>query len=254
MPASIKLQQEYGDDLAIIFVEAQGTTKTNTEKFIMGRRWLGNQAMWTNERPLRLNTRGLPSFALLSAEGVVLATGNHMTSQDKDLIEEEVDKAKSAPESSHKSFKKAWKDFNKGKYAKAIADASKVGVKKAELAAEAQATVSTFKERIQGKLNRATWLMDNGYPVASKKMLGDLASGLKGSDDLLATVRELETRLESDEMKLELKAAEKINRHLTKLYEDGKDPKLFAKLEKMADEFSGTKVAERARAMAALGG
>jgi hypothetical protein len=254
VPASIKLQEEYGDDLAVIFVESQGATKATADKFVMKHRWLGNQAMWTLERPVRIKTSGLPSFALISADGKIISTGNHMTSRDKDLLEEEVNKAKSAPEGTHKSFKKAWKEFSKGNYAKALTETKKVGAKKTELAEEAAEIVALFEGRIQGKVDRGIWLLDNGYPVHAKKMLSTIETGLKGTDDLLATVREVQMRFETDEMKLELKAADKIDRLLKKVYEDGRDEKLFIKLEKMAEDFSGTRVAERAQKIASLGG
>jgi hypothetical protein len=253
VPASIKLQEEYGDDLAIIFVESQGTSPAATAKFIMKQRWFGNQAMWTNEAPFRTGTKGLPNFALLSADGKVIATGNHMTSKDRDLIDEEIKNAKAAPADTNKSFKKAWKEFNKGNYAKAMAEASKVGAKEAELAEEATSITELFEDRIQANLNRVTWLLDNGFPGDAKDRLDGLVSGLKGTDRLLAAANEIVERFDSDEMKLELEAAGKIERLLEKVYEDGKDEKLFGKLSKLATEYSSTKVGARAQKIAALG-
>ncbi len=253
MPASIKLQEEYGDDLAVLFVESQQATQADAEKFIMRHRWLGNQAMWTLERPVRIKVDGLPSFALLSAEGKLLSTGNHMTSRDHDLIKEEVTKARSAPEGTHKSFKKAWREFKKGGYAKAIAEAKKVGAKKEELAEEAGETVALFEVQIQAKLVRANWLLDNGYPMRAQEMSSAIKTGFKGVDILPTSLTEIEARFATEEVKVELQAAEKIERLLEKVYEDGRDEKLFSKLEKLANDFSGTKVAQRANGIVAMG-
>lgn len=252
MPASLKLQEEYGDDLAVIFVEAQGTSEDKTAQFIMKQRWFGSAAMWTHERPVSTGVRGLPSFALLSADGKVLAKGNHMTSRDKDLVAEEVKAAKSAPEGTPKALQKAWKNFNKGKIAGALKEAGKVAEKKPELAGDAEAALAEFDARVRSRMDRITWLVENGYPVAAKDKLAELTKQLKGADELLAAAEELGARFEQDDMKLELEAGQAINRALDKLYEDGRDAKLFDKVAKLADKYSGTKVAERAQKVVAL--
>ena len=253
MPASIKLQKEYGDDLAVIFVESQGTSPADTTKFIMSHRWMGNQAMWTHERPFDTGSRGLPNFALLSADGIVIAKGNHMSSKHTDMIEEEIKRGKGAPADAHKAFAKSWKEFGNGNYAKALAETAKVGSKKTELSEEAEELTSLFELRIQSKLDRVGWLLKNGYPTRAKDMINVTLKGLKGAGEMESSAREVQNRFDSDEVKLELQAATKINRLLEKVYEDGRDEKLFAKLGKMADEFSGTKVGARAKIIATQG-
>lgn len=247
MPASIKLQQEYEGDLAVIFVESQGTSEAKTESFIMGKGWFGNDSMWTHERPLDSGIKGLPQFVLLSADGKVLAKGNSMTSRDKDLIAEEIDRAKGAPEGADKAFKKAWKEFAKGNSGKAIAEARKLGEKKPELADEATSTIETFEARLAAQLKRVEWMLANGYPSRAEGILDGTLAGLKGVEGaLVESARELETRFSSEEIERELEADKKIGRALEKLFEDGRDEKLFEKVEKVAGEFAGTKVAERA--------
>jgi hypothetical protein len=252
VPASIKLLEEYGDDLAVVFIESQGTSPEKTAQFIMKQRWMGSSAMWTNERPFSTGSKGLPSFALLSADGKVLAKGNHMTSRDKDLIAAEVKAAKNAPEGTPKALSKAWKNFNKGKIAKAIEEAQKVGAKKPELAEDATLAATEFETRVHARLDRVTWLLENGYPVEAKSQLSALMKQLKGADDLLGVAAEIEGRFEDDSMKLEFEAAGALNRTLDKLLADGRDDKLFDKVTKLAEKYSGTKVAERARAYVAM--
>ena len=115
MPASIELQEHYGDDLQVIFVESQGASEEKAIGFAYGRKWMGNQAMWTRERPVQVPGRGLPKFALLSAEGELLLQGNPLSMKKKieQAIDGEIKKAKSAPSGTPKSLSKAWKAFGK---------------------------------------------------------------------------------------------------------------------------------------------
>jgi len=52
VPASLKLQQEHGDALQVLFVEVQGADMEKTEAFAWRQKWMGTRAMWTTERPL----------------------------------------------------------------------------------------------------------------------------------------------------------------------------------------------------------
>lgn len=252
MPASIKLKEEHGDDLAILFVEAQGTSEAGTASFILNKRWMGADTLWTNERPFTISTRGLPSFALLSADGKVLATGNHLGSKEKDMIEEEIKAASGLPEGTNKAFKSAWKNFSKGKMGKAIEEVNKIGAKKPELTEEATAIVEEFGLRVQSQFDSINWSIENGYAVQAKDRLEDLMKALKGADELYASAQELEQRFDAEGMELELEAGAIIGKALDKLFEDGKDEKLFDKVEKLADKYSSTKVAKRAREIVAM--
>jgi hypothetical protein len=252
VPASIKLQEEYGDDLAVLFVESQGTSPEDTARFIMKQRWFGNATMWTNERPFETGSNGLPNFALVSSDGRILAKGSSPTSRDKDLIEEEIAAAKGAPPGTPKALEKAWKSFNNGSIAKAIEEARKLGEKKPDLAADAEVAAQQFEARVQSRLARVTWLIENGYPVEAKDQLETLTKDLKGAGELLASATELEARFDEDSVKLELEAGQTLGRALDKLFEDGRDEKLFDKVTQLAEKYAGTKVAERALQFAAL--
>ena len=49
MPASTKLQEKFGDDVQVIFVECQNTPKDTYEAFAWKMKWMGNRSMWTAE-------------------------------------------------------------------------------------------------------------------------------------------------------------------------------------------------------------
>ena len=252
MPASIKLQNEYGDDLAVLFVESQGTAPDATEKFILEHKWLGNAAMWTNESPFRTGSNGLPNFALLSADGKVLAKGNHVSKSVREQIDEQIKLAKQGPADTPKKLKKAWKAFGKGQIAKAIDEAKKAG-SDPELSAEAEMTVIEFQNRTEARLDRVQWLVDNGFASRGEDLLKDLLKEVKGTTDLYDRAAEMQASLESEELAREIKASELLEKTLAKLYDDAKNPKLFKKVAKIAEEFSGTKAAERASHIASLG-
>jgi hypothetical protein len=251
VPASIKLQQEYGDDLAVVFVESQGASPADAERFIMDRGWFGTQAMWTSERPFSTGSRGLPNFALLSADGELLLKGSYVNKAAKTLIEEEIRSAGGAPEGTPKKLQKAWKLFAKGDVAKAIASARKAG-SKPELAEDAGQLVQEFERRAGRSLDRITWLRDNGYASLAKKQLKDISKQLKGADELFALAEEIEASFEEEEIERELEASEALEKALGRLYEDAGNPRLFDKIAKLADEYEGTKVAERARHIVSL--
>lgn len=252
MPASIKLQREYGDDLAVIFVECQGTKPEDVERFIMKRRWFGTPAMWTSERPFSTSGNGLPKFALLSASGTVIAEGRHVDKKTRTLIEEEIEKGRGAPDGTPKKLKKAWSNFGKGKVAKAIQEATKVAAKP-ELTEAAEEAIAEFERRTESRLARAAWLLENGYAVRAEEAVKDLLGDLKGAGELYDRAVELEARFEEEAVKAELEADRAIDKALEKLYEDGRDEKLFTKLGRLAEKYEGTKAAERARHAASLG-
>ncbi|HIG10170.1 MAG: hypothetical protein ABGY71_14355 [bacterium] len=252
MPASIKLQEEYGEDLAVLFVESQGTAPGATTKFVLEHKWLGNEAMWTNESPFRTGSNGLPNFALLSADGKVLSKGNFVSKRVREQIEAEIKRGKLGPSDTPKKLKKAWKSFAKGDVSKAVETAKKVG-QDAELSADAELAVLAFIERSESRLERINWLIDNGYASRAESLLKAALKNFKGSSELYDRATEIQVSLDSDEGKREIKASALLEKRLKKLYGDPKNEKLFKKIAKLAEEFTGTKAGERARSMAALG-
>lgn len=251
MPASIKLQREYGDDLAVVFVESQGTSPEEVERFVLRQRWFGTPAMWTSERPFSLSGNGLPKFGLLSADGRLIAEGQHVDKKTRALIDEEIDRGGQAPEGTPKKLAKVWSTFAKGKLAKAFEEAGKLR-DEPELAEDAEQTIRELTRRIERRLDRVSWLLDHGYAVRAEELAGELLDALKGAGELYDRASELKARFGEDDVKLELDAGKSIDRALEKLYEDGRDERLFQKLEQLAEKHEGTKAAERARHAATL--
>lgn len=249
MPASLKLAREFGDDLALVMVESQGSNMEEQEAFVWKRKWMGTQAMWTTERPFDTGAGGLPNFALLSAEGEVLLMGNPSSMHGKieDAIAEEIAKAKKIPDDTPKAVKKAWKEFVKGNYAKAVAEARKVEAKGGEDGEIAAGAVEDFVDAVENKFARVGWLLDNGYVGQAESLFKDLSKQTKGLEDVAELAAELTQRFEAPELESELDAAKLFERIESKLQEEGFEEKLVRKLEDFVEKNSDTKVAERAK-------
>lgn len=248
MPASIELAKTYGDDLAIIFIECQGLNPVQAESFAYGKKWMGTTAMWTTERPCRSGSRGLPNFVLLSAEGKVLLKGhtNSLKKQIEDLIKKEVSQAKKGPLGAPKSFKKIWGDFGKGKYAAACAALRKIESSEKKEAEAAKQTLEVFQGRIESRIQRTAWMIDNGYLPEAKEQVESLTKSVKGLEEFEASVKELGERLASPDLKAEWTAAKAFAKIEKAIHKNGLDDKMVKQLEKFRAKQEGTMAANRA--------
>ena len=248
------MAREFGEDLAIILVESQGTPDDEAEKFAWDHKWMGTDAMWTSERPFDTGAGGLPNFALLSATGEVLLMGNpnSMHGKIKDAIEAEIENAKSAPEGTPKELVKAWKAFAKGDYAKALAEARKVEAKGGEAGEYAGTTITKFIERVNGKFARVDWMLENGYTMKAVNLSKTLAKGTKGLADFSEKNTGLGEMFAGEDFKSEMTAAKAFAKLEEKLGEEGFDEKLVKKLAKFASKHSETKTGARAQQLLKL--
>ncbi len=253
MPASLKLQEEYGDQIQVIFVESQGATPAAAEKFAFQRSWLNGPSMWTSERPFDSGARGLPSFVLLSNEGEVLLKGNPMAmkGQIEEAVEAEVRKGKKAPEGTPKALEKAWKEFRKGEYSKAIVLAKKAG-SKPEVAEDSAVAAELFEARAGAALDKVVWCMENGYLTLAQERLNVLTKSLKGQDELLARVSALKQELESEAHEAEWAACKAFEKLMSKVNRKGADDRTAGSLDAIAEKHPGTKNGERAARMAGM--
>lgn len=248
MPAAVKLQTEYGDAIQVILVESQGASDEMSLSFALRNKWLGNNAIWTTERPFSTGGSGLPSYALLGPDGKVLMVGNSASDHSKinQTIAELVKKGSSAPAEAPEALTKAYKQMDEGNYAKAIAEARKVGAKAqgkdavvAEAATKFEAQVA---EKVVREAARVRALTERSEWIAADARHESLLKGVKGEDSLV----------ESPEAQKEMMAEKELLRLSADAYEAGKDEKAVKKLQKFATDHAGTKIGVRARRIADL--
>jgi len=120
VPASIKLQEEYGDTVQVVFVAVQGETPQQAQAFALKKKWLGGRAMWTSERPFDTGLKGIPATVLVSSAGDVLFVEYPIESKLKDLIEEDLKAKEKGPKDAPDPVRKAWAEFGKGNWGKAV--------------------------------------------------------------------------------------------------------------------------------------
>jgi hypothetical protein len=248
VPASLRLQESFGDDLQVLFVESQGTPAGKMERFLLNRKWLGAAAIWSTEAPFRTGSRTLPSYVLVGADGRVIEKGDHTSSETTELIEKEIAALRGGPPGTPRALRGAWSAFQKGEVTKAIELAIKIR-EKGEDAAAADEAIASFTGLIGFRLDRAEWCLENGYLVEADGMLDALRKGVKGSGELADRLASLDDRLSSDEMKQDRDAAAVLQRILKKIHADGfgKKDKHRNSLEKFARKYDGTLAAKRAR-------
>ncbi len=248
------MAREYGSDLALIFIESQGSNNEQAEKFAWQKKWMGTDAIWSSESPFNTGSNGLPNFVLLSATGEVLLKGNPLSMHNaiEEAVVAEIEKAKGAPEGTPKALVKSYKAFAKGQFGKAIMEARKVAEKGGEEAEDATAAAAFFVEKVQAKYARADWMISNGFYMKADGMLNNLKKGVKGVEDFSETATELVGKLEADDMQEEMAAAKVFAKLEEKLIEDGLDDKLVKKLTKFASKYEGTKAGDRAAHIAGM--
>lgn len=256
MPSAIKTAAEYGDDLVVIFVEVQGATASEAERFAWDRKWMGTNAMWTSERPFNTGAKGIPNFALLSADGEIIMKGHpgSMHSKIMDAIDNEIANAKKGPKDAPKSLKSAYKSFAKLDYAKAMAAAEKVAGSEGEDAAAGAELAKVFQKDIEAQFKRIDWMLENAYLIEAEDLFESLEKGVKGLASFDEQVAKLGETFKSDEMKTDLKVAKSYAKIEGKLAEDGLDEKALKKLDKFIEKNADARVVTRGKAILKLAG
>ncbi len=249
MPTSIKLQEKYGDDVQVIFVESQAHTREDYESFAWRSKWMGNNAIWTDERPIPTVGTGLPETALIGVDGKVIMQGNPGSFGKKfeAAVEAEVKKSKAPPEGTPEALKPAWIAYMKGEVSAALAECDKVG------SDEAKAAHEQFLSMAKRQIARVKWLVDNGYPADADKLAGELAKAVKGTPDLETQVAAQVTRLAAPDMAAE-KEADKAWANFVKEISKKKpfDPANVKKAESLDKKFPNTNAGRRAAHLAEL--
>tara|TARA_R110002072_G_scaffold228862_1_gene386103 strand:+ start:9501 stop:10277 length:777 start_codon:yes stop_codon:yes gene_type:complete len=248
VPSSLKLAEAFGDDLAILFVEAQGASKKKAEQFAWNQGWMATTAMWGNEQPLVLDTDKLPVCALLSSEGEVLLMGNPISLHKdiEDAIRLEIKRATKVSKDVPRSLHGAWKSFQKGDYEKAFQAAIEVELPGDDDAPAAVAMLEGFRANIATRIRGIEWRISNGYLLEAAERLEDLADSAEGVVEIESLLAPIQERLASDEMEPEFDAAKAFAKIETRLKKDGLEDKWLRQLEPFMKKHEGTLAAERA--------
>ena len=258
MPTSLRLQEEFGSRLQVLFVEARASDR-EMAAFALERRWLSGSAMWTTEAPFYHGSPYLPAAVLLSPEGEVLLRGNPLRLQREieRTIDEQVGRAAEPPADTPPALKKAWTEFHKGHVARAIQLATRLaerptGSDKRELAAQAREAVGAFRRRTHARLERVEWMIENGFYIRAEETIEELSKAVKGDAELGERLEAVAAPLESEEMKRELQAARDLHEIETQLLLKGPDDRLVKRLERLARKYEGTQASIRAGFLAEL--
>jgi hypothetical protein len=253
---AIKLQEEYGDALQVIFVESQGHGAEEIERYGFERKWFGGLAMWTSERPVRNSSSGLPSFVLLDVDGRPILQGSsiRLASQMEEAIAAEVLKVRRGPEDAPKDLKDAARSLLRGRFGDAVAEAEKVVQKTddAELAEAARGVIAAANSRARASAERVGRLIDEGSYLRAEELLGVLEKAVDGVDALEELVPPLQARLDDDALEGEQKAEKALRKLELVLAKKGDDAVPPRALTKLAEKHAGTKAAARASHLAAL--
>ncbi|MFN0007478.1 MAG: hypothetical protein ACKVXR_06175 [Planctomycetota bacterium] len=249
MPASTKLQEKYGEDVQVIFVECQNTPKDTWEAFAWKMKWMGNRSMWTTERPIPTVGKGLPEVALIGVDGEVVLQGypGDFGKKFDEAVEGEIKKSKEPPAGTPKELKKAWQLFHKGDVAGALAECEKVG------GDDALKAKDEFVARTTARVGRAKWLIDGGHITSAEKLLEALEKGVKADAELAPKVAEQKTRLASAELAQEREADKAFSAFVAdvakkKPFEEAN----VKRAQQIATKHKGTKAAVRAERFVTL--
>lgn len=249
MPASVKLQEEFGDDVQVIFVHCQAPPQDEWEAFAWKMKWMGNGALWTEERPLNTIGEGLPETAVIGIDGSVLLQGypGDFGKKLHETVAAEIKKAKDAPDGTPKELAKPWQLFNKGDVAGALAECDKLASE------DATALKSRFVKLTLAKVERAQRMLDSGYVAEAEKLLGALDKVAKANPEIAEKLATQTARLATPEMAQERDAGKAFANFVGKIakekpFEEGNVKKAAS----IAEKFKGTKTAERAARFVAL--
>jgi hypothetical protein len=249
VPTSIKLQEELGDDVQVIFVECQNTPRDEWEAYSWSRKWMGNNAMWTIERPIDTTGSGLPEVALIGVDGSVLMQGHpgDLGKKFEEAIAAEVKKSKQAPAGTPKPLEKVWQSFAKGDVAAAIAECDKLGTDEATKARD------EFLSRTEKRIGRVKWMIEKGFLSAAEKRVGDLEKSVKGHAELSSKVAEQKSRLDTPELKEEREAEKAFAAFVAKIAKEKPfEPGNVKKAEAFVARDKAPKTAERAERFVTL--
>lgn len=253
MPHSVKLQNELGEDLQVIFVEAQGHSIEEAEQCALTHKWASDRAIWTTEAPFESGSNSLPHSVLLGNNGEVIFNGKP-SSAIEELIAEQLKIAKKGPKDLSPTCAKAWVDFEKGSYAAAIAALEAVpdGAEKDA----ARKLAASMTSRAKAKLARLQWLIESAEFEQADKAAPQLLKALAGHATLEPKAKELSEKLASQELANEREAAKALGKVEQRIAKDGLDnkstPVILKALMGISEKYPKTGAAKRAERLAKI--
>jgi len=254
---SLKLQEELGDSLDVVFVDVGRESAAGVQKFALKRKWLGGRSMWTKERPFSTGLPYIPAAVLLSSDGEVLYVGNPIDGHKEivRLIEEDLAATGRIPPEAPKEVAKLHADFAKGQWAKAMNGAQalvdKPPAREPEaVVAAAQVALEGFRTQFELRVARIEAATTAGAFARATELLAAANKAARGQAELSARLAEISTRMSSEELKAERAAGEALAKLEKKLYDKGPDKGVAKALRSLAEAHGGTAAGARAAALA----
>jgi len=245
VPASIKMQEELGDDVTVLFVESQGHTLDDAERMAYQKKWMNDRSIWTTEQPFQTGAKGLPNYALLGNDGTILAMGNPGSDHSKieELITEQVKLAKKGAKGMSPTAAKANAEFEKGNFAAALKllDAAPEAEK-----AEADKLRHSLETRAKAKVARLDWYIGAGEFDKADKLLPILQKGMAGDEKLEASVKACADKLTSKELAQEREASKALAKVQKLIQGDGIGDVAVKQLNTVATKYPNTRAGKKA--------
>jgi hypothetical protein len=253
VPAALKLQESFGDDLAVLFVESQGATRDEIEAFAITRRWMGGRALWTAERPFEVRARSLPYFVLLGSDGRVIAMGDPLAAS-KEIerrVADEIGRREPAAGESALPVRAAWSEYQRGRAAAALAGLRQLA-SAPESEESARAALAELSARLERDVARAEWLLDHGYFDEARARIERLRRSLRGDEAWMERLDRFMARFDSPELAGEREAARLIGRAVAQFFYSGGDAASAEELTRLANLHPSSLAATEARRLVAL--
>ncbi len=248
-------QREYGEDLAVVLVEFQGTTEDQVHAFALRSKWFGTRAMWAvGGVPVRTGLRGIPQYVLIGNDGSVLLQGeagmtgmaieNRKMDEVEEAIREQVRLRREGPDDAPRDVQAAYAAFAKGDVAGALERARAAADAGVALADDA---LAELRARVAFRLERAEALVGEGRVGAAEEELASLEDELDGESEAKARLDALVAKLAGDALAREHEADAELAKLERKLFEKGLGSSIEKSLARLADKYEGTQSAARAR-------
>lgn len=249
VPAVLKLQETYGDDLQVVLVEVQNEGPERSIGYALRRGWLGGRALWTSEYPFEAGVSMLPYAVLAGSDGRVLAKGNPIQfhKEFERLILEDQKQRSSAPRGVPEAVRPAWIEFGKGRVGRGISLARAAGASAdPAVATAAHDAVSAFRARAANALERAERMIDRGVFAEAQALVENVLRGCEGESELEARCKAFLARLAGPTLAAERDAEKVLARLEDRLFQSSGDAASIEELARFAERQRTLRVGKRA--------